>query len=179
MTIHLLTPFSQTKDLGYAYNQSCALVPDGDWICLQDHDTMLLTPDAVNIMYGYIERNPTAGMLTCYTNRIHPTSPQLLNGKMSPKPDIDWHIKKAIWMQKEMGFQTTELHENISGFLMLFSKETWKQHPFIENGGCLGVDTAWWRELKAAGKTILRMDSIYIFHIYRLTNGIKNKTHLL
>lgn len=178
MTIHILTPYSLSKDLGLAYNQACRPIPDNDWICLTDYDTLFLTSDSINIMYEYVRLNPDAGLLTPFTNRIHPTSPQLLDGKVSEVPDIKWHIEKAE-RQKELLYQTTELEKNISGFVMLFSKKTWNEVQFREGGGCLGVDTIFWRALKRAGKKILRMDGLYVFHTYRITQGIDNKKHLL
>lgn len=179
MKIHIQIPFSPEKDLGKSYNEACSLVPEGDWICLLDHDVMFLTPDAINIMYEYVRRNPTAGLLTCYTNRIHSISPQLLCGFSEVhSTNITHHINVAE-KQKQHLYETTDLRKNVSGFLMLFSKETWKKHQFIEGIGCLGVDTAFWQSLVAAGKKILRMDGLYVFHVYRLSNGINNKSHLL
>lgn len=177
MKIHIITPFALDKDLGKAYNEACSLVPDGDWICMLDHDVMFLTPDAINIMYEYVERNPDAGLLVCSTNRIHPLSEQCLNANVSEVTDIAHHIKIAE-QQKHFAYDTTELNKNISGFLMLFKKDTWKQHQFKEGAGCLGVDTAFWQSLVANGKKILRMDGLYVWHTYRLQHGIQNKDHL-
>lgn len=176
MKIHIQIPFSKVKDLGKCYNEACSLVPDGDWICLLDHDVMFLTPDAINIMYGYVERNCEAGLLTCFTNRIHPISPQLFHAA-GFTTDIRDHINIAESVKGAL-YQTSELYRNISGFLMLFNKETWKEHKFKEGAGCLGVDTAFWQSLIDGGKNILRMDGLYVFHIYRLINGINNKEHL-
>lgn len=178
MTIHVITPYSREKSLGKSYNESCRLIPTHDWICLMDYDTLLLTPDAISIMYEYVERFPEAGLLTAYTNRIHPTSPQLLDKKVNDCPDILWHMKKAEQM-KELLYQGTELTGNVSGFLMLISKKTWMEFPFTETGGCLGVDTDYWKRLIAAGKKIIRMDGLYVFHNYRLLAGHKSKSHLL
>lgn len=177
MKIHITIPFATDKDLGKAYNEACAMVPDGDWICILDHDVMFLTPDAINIMYGYVERNPDVGLLTCYANRIHQSSPQLFDRGMMHITDISYHINVAE-KQKQHLYEVTEVDKNISGFLMLFSKETWKQFPFKEGAGCLGIDTAFWQSLVSAGKKILRMDGLYVFHTYRLQNGIQNKDHL-
>lgn len=175
--IHILTPYSLSKDLGKVYNDACRLIPDDHWICLTDYDTLFLTPDAISIMHEYVRRNPEAGLLTPFTNRIHPTSPQLLGGKVSEVPDISWHIKKAE-AQKEFLYQVTEIEKNVSGFVMLFSKKTWNEVKFREGAGCLGVDTMFWKELKAKGKKMLRMDGLYVWHTYRLNTNINDKTHL-
>jgi GT2 family glycosyltransferase len=178
MKIHVTIPFSREKDLGKAYNEACSMIGDDDWICLLDHDVMFLTPDAINIMYGYVERYPDAGMLTCFTNRIHPSSPQLYQG-ISDQTDIIHHINVAGMLRiSNRDYETTPLHSNISGFLMLISKKTWMEIRFVEGVGCLGVDTKFWQALIQKGKKILRMNGLYVFHQYRLQQGISNKDHL-
>lgn len=177
MTVHICTPYSVDKDLGRAYNEAMSRIPDGDWACLIDYDVMFLTPDCGRILHEYATRFPDAGLLTSYTNRIHPLSPQL----HKPAFGIDSvaaNIRIAQTMRKNL-YEVKQLYENVSGFLMLISKESWKQHPFIEGAGCLGVDTHYWRQLKEAGRDMLLMKGLYVWHTYRLTTGIKNKNHLL
>ncbi len=178
MTVHIISPFRQDKNLGKAYNETMQLVPDGDWLCLKDMDTCFLTPDAGNIMLKYIELYPEAALFTCFTNRISTLSHmQLLNGKISENSDIRTHIKLAEQQKKKL-HTATIINGTISGMLMLLSKEQWNEMPFVENDACLGVDTEYSRRLHANGKTILRMDGLYIFHTYRLMNGIYHKKHL-
>src|SRR5690606_25236005 len=38
-------PYNTSKNIGKALNDFCALVPDKDWICLQDGDMLYLTPE--------------------------------------------------------------------------------------------------------------------------------------
>ncbi len=63
--------------------------------------------------------------------------------------------------------------------LMLLSKKAWKENPFTEDLKCLGVDSEISIRLREQGKTILRMDGLYVWHTYRLMNGIRDKQHLL
>ncbi|HLA53220.1 MAG TPA: hypothetical protein VK618_07940, partial [Flavitalea sp.] len=77
MKVNIMIPYALDKNLGRAYNETMRMVDDGDWACLMDYDVQLLTPDAGKILHDYAIRFPHAGMLTCYTNRIHPSSPQL------------------------------------------------------------------------------------------------------
>lgn len=179
MNVHLLTPFSIDKNLGAAYNRSLSLIPDDDWVCLIDYDVLLLTPDAGNIIHEYAARNLDAGLITCYTNRVSPKSTaQLLTGSLMECSDIKSHILLAEEQRKHL-YQITEINQDISGMLMMISKRTWNEFKFSESGKCLGVDTEYNRRLRAAGKKILRADGLYCFHTYRMTQGIKSKSHLL
>lgn len=178
--IHIVTPYSNEKNLGKAYNQSMALIPDNDWACILDYDTLLLTPDIGIILSKYseiFENSEDVRMLTCFTNRIHPMSKQLLNNKINDNADVRVHIQIAE-KQKQYLYQTTEL-DVFSGFLMLMKKEWWYEQQFTEDLKCLGVDSNYRERLAGRGKKIMRMDGLYVWHTYRLMNGIKDKAHLL
>jgi GT2 family glycosyltransferase len=175
----MMIPYDPGKNLGRAYNEAMIMVPDHDWACLMDYDVMLLTPDAGKILQEYASRADNNTLLTCYTNRVSRLSTmQLLTGTISEEADIREHIKLAE-KQKHLLYQATEIRRDISGMLMLLSKNLWLRYNFPDNGGCLGVDTLYNRMLRGAGKKIMRMDGLYVFHAYRLTTGINNKTHLL
>lgn len=166
------------KDLGLAYNQAMAMIPDDSAACLCDLDTCFLTPDAGWILEEYMNRNPDAGILTCFTNRISPLSKgQLLDSTISDNTDIKHHVQVAEF-QKKFLFETSEINRDISGFLMVVSKKVWQQHPFPELGKAIGVDTHYGRAIRAAGLKILLMQGLYIWHTYRLLNGITDKKHL-
>jgi GT2 family glycosyltransferase len=178
MKVHIVKPYSLEKNLGKAYNEAMALIPDGDWACLMDYDTMFLTPDCGKILHEYVNWNPTAGIFTCFTNRIHPlANDQLLDGECSENTCMQYHVERA-YNQKRFLFKATELKKQISGFLMMISKKTWSEHKFSEEGKCLGVDNDFSLRVLESGKSILRMDGVYVLHLYRLKNGIKDKTHL-
>lgn len=176
--IHIKIPFAEDKNLGRAYNQAFAGLPAEDWVCLIDHDVLFLTPDAINLMHEYTRSYPDTGIFTCYTNRIHPLSKeQLLNGQVSDNTCMDYHMQIA-YNQKRFGLGVSEIKHIISGFLMLVKVETWQSIKFSEHGKCLGVDNDFSQKILDSGKKIYRMDSIYVWHTYRLKNGITNKEHL-
>lgn len=157
------------------------LLPDGDSACLRDIDTLFLTPDQPAIIEEYAKLYPDA-VLTCFTNRVSELSRlQLLGGVVSEVGDIREHIKLAEKQADEYKItkRATEINRDISGMLMVVPKEIWKRFPFDDSGKCLGVDTYWNRQIRAAGVKVLRMDAIYIFHTYRMANGVKDKRHLL
>lgn len=179
MKVHIIKPYSIEKNLGKAYNEAMAMIPDGDWACLMDYDTMFLTPDCGQILSEYVVKYPSAGMFTCFTNRIHPLSQcQLLDGVISDNVCVDYHIERA-YNQKRKLFQVSPIDHPISGFLMMISKQTWNDCKFSESGKCLGVDNDFSANILERSKNILRMDGLYVWHTYRLMNGIKDKTHLM
>jgi len=176
--IHVKIPFSEDKNLGKAYNQAFGGVGENDWVCFMDHDVLLLTYDAINLMYEYTRNYPEAGIFTCYTNRIHPLSTdQLLNGHISDNTNVEYHVQLA-YNQKRFGVMVSEIKHVISGFLMLISKKTWNEIKFSESGKCLGVDNDFSGNVLERGKKIYRMESVYVWHTYRLMNGLSNKDHL-
>lgn len=174
--IHIITPYSLDKKLGVAYNEAMRLIPDGDSACLMDYDTQFLTPDFGHILSEYSSLHQNS-VLTCYTNRIHPLSPQLLNGSINDDSDIRNHINMAE-KQKEKLYQVKQI-DIMSGFLMVVPKLIWNKVKFNEELNLLGVDSDYRQKLNAEGVPILLMEGLYIFHTYRIMNGIKDKSHLL
>jgi hypothetical protein len=176
--VHIIAPYRIDKNLARAYNEAMQLIPDGDYACLHDIDVSFLTPDAGQILHNYALKFPKAGLLTCYTNRVSALSKmQLLKSVIDADLQYGHHVQLAE-KQKQKLYCVTHISTDISGMLMLVSKAHWKEFPFVENGGCLGVDTAYGRMMHSAGKSILRMDGLYVFHGYRVLNGIHNKEHL-
>lgn len=179
MKVHIMVPYSLDKNLGKCYNSAMATIPDGDWACFMDYDAMLLTPDAGAILHKYAEEYPYAGILTALTNRVHPISRhQLYGGLVSEESDIRKHIRIAEECRKHCYDAKPILRENVSGFLMMISKRTWNEFKFTEDLQCLGVDTDYSKRLRSAGRFLLVMQGLYVFHQYRMANGIHNKAHL-
>jgi GT2 family glycosyltransferase len=179
MQVHILKPFRVDKNLGKAYNEAMQLIPENDWACLCDLDTCFLTPDAGNILHEYAFRFPDTGIFTCFTNRVSTLSvKQLLNGQVSDEENMTQHIAIAEDRKKFL-YTVSTINRDISGMLMMVSKKVWNSYQFPEDKKCLGVDTYYNRIIRGAGLQILRMNGLYIWHTYRLKNGIKDKTHLL
>jgi GT2 family glycosyltransferase len=177
VTVHIVKPYSVDKNLGKAYNYAMSLIPDGDWACLMDYDTTFLTSDCGVILHEYAKLLPDAGMLTCFTNRIHPKADQQLIGGISDDFNLLSHIATAK-NQRNFLYNYTELKREVSGFLMMVSKDTWNAVKFNESENkCLGIDNEYCWALFDAGKKIYRMDGLYVWHTYR-PFGIMDKSHL-
>lgn len=183
MKIHIVHPYDPTeeKNLGKSYNEAFENVAEDDWVCLMDWDVMFLTHDAIKRMYEYVKKYPDTGIFTCWTNRLHRGAIQQVDLTMFDENHIREHIKRAKELIEICETRTTELYKHISGFLMLISKKTWNEIKFNEDGKCLGVDNEYSDRILQSGKKILRMDSIYALHLYRMgmSNDYKDKSHLL
>jgi GT2 family glycosyltransferase len=179
MNVHIIKPYSLEKNLGKVYNEAMNRIPDGDWACLMDYDTCFLTDDCGRILHEYATKYPEAGLFTSFTNRIHPkATDQLLDGQFSENLNMGYHIDRA-YNQKRLLYKVTELNHEVSGFLMMVSKETWKKTKFVENAKCLSVDNQFSWTILESGKQIYRMDGLYVWHSYRIKNGVKDKSHLI
>lgn len=170
-------PYRIDKNLGKAYNEEFERAKDEDWVMLCDHDTCLLTPDTIANINHYAHILPDAGLLTCFTNRIHPlATDQLIDGSPSENFDMKYWIGRARNQRSKL-FEYTEIKREVSGFVMVISKRTWMKHKFIEQPSPLGVDNYFCWKILADGLKIYRMDGIIVWHTYRDQN-IHDKSHL-
>jgi len=182
--IYDIIPYSTEKNLGKAYNDAIAGLPDDCHVCLRDGDTCWLTPDYGVHLAEYVRLNPNA-VLTCWTNRINEKAEQQYLLKFREDSDIKNHLIIAEG-QRQYLYQTTPLHGFVSGFCLVLPKSLWQQHKFAEKqvyedrgpNNMLGVDNDWTNRVRAAGAPVLRMDGIYMWHTYRLLTGDQDKTHL-
>ncbi len=171
------TPFCAEKNLGREYNRTMKRAPKGEFVVLRDLDTMLLTPDAPLLIQEAINKFPDTGIFTAFTNRISPSSPQLWNKRMMENSDVRFWVQQAQ-IAKAKHKTITEIGQPISGFLMVINRSTWEKIKFREGGSPLGVDSEFSKAVLDSGLKIRRIDSLLVFHTYRLTTGIHNKHHL-
>lgn len=181
MDIYYKIPYSVYKDLGAAYNTAMRELPkDDDWCALMDYDTMFLHPHFGKQIHDIIHAHPYAGMFTCVSNRTG-NPRQRYAGIISNNPDIRHHRKIAEHQYNNHYADVRVLMNHISGFLMIVQKKTWKNIKFRERSAStniLGVDHDFGDRLLKAGKNIILMKGVYIFHYYRMLEGIRAKEHL-
>lgn len=173
--LHIVDPYDNNLNLGAAYNKTMSYFGQDDWVCLKDHDTLFLLPDTIRHISRYTELFPNAGILTCYTNRLA-NGEQLTGARCSENDSIRNHITVAKAIEAGL-YSTTRMIKPISGFLMVIRKSTWDRVKFDD--GCLGVDNKYHLKIVAAGMDVLRMNGIYVWHTYRLINGVRDKKHLI
>ena len=192
MSIYYFTPFNKDGNFGDEINKYCRLVPsEEDYICILDGDCMFLTHNFGKQLEDIVEKykNDNIGLFTCLVNRTG-TLRQCFNGVISEDPNIRNHRNIAIQLQKERYDQVVELKEFISGHLMLFKKKTWEFVGYFAdsvsermqvkgiNKNILGVDNRFSRRILKNGYKIYLMTGVYLFHYYRLNEGIQSKDHL-
>lgn len=184
--IYHFQPYSTERNLGKAYNDHIKLIGDDDVAVLTDGDTCWLTPDYGMVIAEYVAKYPDA-VLTCWTNRINEKAEQQYPDKsVRENSNIVDHLNIA----KSLSYNdvhATPLHGFVSGFCLVVPKKVWNETKFPEQQmyegrgphNLLGVDNFWTNEIRAKGVQVLRMESVYIWHTYRLLTGDHDKSHLL
>ncbi len=174
--IYYFTPYALNKNLGAEYNHYMNLLErDQDWACFVDADVMFLTPDFGQQIHDIVKKYPNTGMFTATTNRVG-TIKQRYKGELSKNPDIRYHKRLAMRLQKSNYDKVEDLYCRISGLIMVIQKKTWKKVKFPE--GLLGVDYEFSNELHYNGFNILLMKGVYVLHYYRLLEGRCSIKHL-
>src|ERR1035437_1519813 len=100
--LHFISPYSHSRDLGNAYNESVKIIPNSeDWICLIDADCMFLVPDFGHQIQEIIDLyGNTAGLFSCVVNRVGNLK-QCYNNTISEDPNILNHRKIALQLSQE------------------------------------------------------------------------------
>ncbi len=165
MKIHYLTPYSIEKNIGKAYNEACELVPDGDWICLRDGDTMFLTPEwgqhIQQIAEVAIQSN--YALVGCMTNRLATNSRQII-GEYD-NHDIKYHHMGAINRRELYGNEIIDFQHVLAAHFLLFPRSTWDKVKFAEK--TVHFDTLFSNSVAKWGKLGLAT-GLYIYHMYRI-----------
>lgn len=173
-------PYNSKKNIGKAYNDFAALVPDDAWICFMDADTMPTTPDYGTQIEEIIKENPKVKAFTCYTNRVG-CPWQIAPGSDWKNDDMRYHRQLGAEMQKkhrtEVEDMSTQKHL-LSGQFICVHKSVWKKIGGVAEKGMLGVDNDFHRRLRLHGIHLYIAKGLYVYHWYR--GGDKTDTsHLV
>lgn len=172
--VHYGVPYALDMNLGRAYNDFCESVPDGDWICLMDADSMFLTNNYGKLIAQTIKKNPEYSMFGCVTNRLR-AKDQLVDG-MYEDPNMLNHKKVAEYVSMENYTKVTQVDKPIAGLMMVFKKEDWKRNKF--RNGLIGIDTMFGQGMLDLGLRIGVMQGVYKLHYYRMMEGKDSLDHL-
>ena len=167
VSVHHITPARADKNLGKAINQIIEGLPDNDWICLRDIDTVPPYHEAfISQVEELVNNNQGYELLGCMTNRLG-LKWQLVDGMFD-----EWDMKKHREVAKELAKKNTikPLHrgQTVGGLFMLFSKQTWKKYGKFPEGGIKikGSFVDYHFSLAVRGKKGIA-EGIYLFHNYR------------
>ncbi len=180
--LYFFTPYSLQRKLLDAYDHYLNLVNDDDWVCFTDGDTAFLCSDFGHKIDQYITKYPDTGLFTSYASRCF--YPYQVPGAVNQQNDsIRYHKQIANTHNQVQHLNVNEINLRIAGHLMAIKKSTWlkirdqvyekAKYETIE-----GVDTAISNAILSNGMKIRLMKSIYIFHYFRLIEGVPNKKHL-
>lgn len=160
-------PYSTEKNIGKALNEFCELVPDNDWICLQDGDMMYLTPDwGVQIERVIQKYGNHFSLIGCVTNRLG-RNIQTVQGVDYDNHDIKYHYQKAIDLREQHFAEVEDItaKKYVAGLFMLFPKRLWNEIKFKENTP--SFDDEFSKEVIRKGGKLGLMKGLYVYHWYR------------
>lgn len=180
--IYYSTPYATDFNIGRAYNEFVALLPDDAWVCLRDGDTCFTTPDSnwgKQIADIVKKHGNDFQLIGCYTNRL--ASPNQLYNKAFSE-DWDWMEHKQIGKQLYNNHydEVVKVQHGIAGMFLLFPKSTWLKCRFKEDLPYRIFDTDFCNKIKKLGGKIGMAKGIYLFHDYRAgkENPKQNVSHL-
>ena len=176
--IHYLQPYAVDKNIAHAYNKAVELVPDSDWVCITDQDSLWLLPDQKAQVQKVVDSKPPVELFGCMTNRLN--VPDQLSLGMFSVNEMQRHIDQAKELQSRNYGQYKETKNTIAGLFMLFRKSDWKRV-----GGFDEMPEPWHFKFdtffsqKFDKKAILT--GVYLFHLYRwgAENPAKSVEHLI
>lgn len=162
-------PWSSEKNLGKAYNEFAALVPDDAWICFMDADTIPTTSDYGALIESIIRQNPEAEAFTCVTNRIG-CPWQIAEGSDWESDDMRYHRRFGMSCHMLHGAtleDVTDKKHLLSGQFICITKKLWNDIGGVKEDGMLGIDNDLHRRIKAAGRRLFLSKGLYVYHWYR------------
>lgn len=179
--VHYSNPYSADKNIGKVLNDFCAMVPDGDWICLQDGDMMYLTPDwGRQITDAIVRYGDRYALIGCLTNRLG-RSIQRHNGVFSNDHDMRRHYQIACELKDSNWSEVKDITSQgyVAGMFMLFPKSTWNRVKFVENTATF--DDQFSREVLRKRGRLGLMTGLYVYHLYRIWSDspVGDKKHLI
>lgn len=180
MKVFYNVPWDSDKNIGKAYNEFAALVPDDAWICFMDADTIPTTTFYGKIIEDIISDNPKVLAFTCVTNRIG-CPWQLAEGADWSNDDMRYHRDFGQAQYEKYGTKVvdmTNMNHPMSGLFMCIHKSIWKKMGGANPKGMLGIDQDIHKRIRAVGEHVYLAKGLYMYHWYR-GGDKKEKSHLL
>lgn len=170
-SVHHITAGRSDKNIGKAINDIAKMVPDQDWICYRDIDTIPMYHEKFFKQCEEIAERGDFDLVGCITNRLG-LERQLYQKKISNNPDMLYHREIAKELFEQNGSKVTRVTGGIGGIMMLFSKEIWKKVGGFEEGYIVHpngnfFDYEFCQKVRQVKGSIGVADGIYLFHFYR------------
>jgi len=169
--VHHITAGRADKNIGKAINDIVKGLPDSDWVCLRDIDTMPMNHVEFIKQCEDIANNGEFDLVSCMTNRIGLVDQQH-NKIISDDPNIENHIKIGKELFQIHGSSVTKTFNTIAGIMMLFPKSIWSKVGGFDEGGIVNDkhqfhDYLFSTKVKKARGRLGIAKGIYLFHLYR------------
>lgn len=169
MTLHPMMPFALDRNLGAAYNRALAMIPDGDWAILLDHDMMLTTREWYRQFDEAARFAPHAGAIVAVTNRIDAVWQRA--GESDPNNhDIGYHTAIGRERLKRRTLLDISQTKGFGGVCFAVSKAAWRAAGGFADG-LLCVDHSLHFRVRAAGRRVYLHEGIYVYHRRRAFVG--------
>lgn len=174
--ISYIQPYATDLNIGRAYNEEVARIPDDHYVVILDQDVMFLHPKTKAQIQAIVNKNTDYALFGCRLSRIG-SGRQCPGGQSSDDPNIMNHYEIAKDLHEREYGQVSHYHYPIAGAFMCFPKATWNRVKFQEKN--IAFDTQFSRDVMRFGK-IGMMEGVYLFHLYRLwaENPKAYKDHL-
>lgn len=166
LRIVYLSPHRPDKNIGKAYNDDIALMPDNAWIVIHDSDACFLLPHSKTYLEQALKAHGDEfGLIGCITNRLGGLH-QCYKGVFSEEKDISKHYENSLEAWEEFGTEI-EPTSGVAGLCMIFKKETWKKAGGFKEK-IITADTEFNKSVSKLGLKIGLAKGIYMFHSYRI-----------
>ena len=177
MKIYYNIPWSTDKNLGKAYNDFMQLLDKGDYAVFLDGDAMFC-----HTFYGkqieHIIKNHKGALYTCMTNRVN--CQLQLSGNWHSN-DMKDHVNHAETLYNSFTHSLqdiTDIFPELSGVMMVVSKEAWEKAGGFMEDKMLGIDNDFHARVRDSGEKVWLMRGVYVYHWYR-GGDCKKKDHLI
>lgn len=165
-----MMPYAADRNLGRAYNDAIALLPEDAWAVLLDHDSLQTTRDWFRVLAEAIAFKPEAGAFVAVTNRIDAVWQRASEADPNNHED-GYHCaigKSRLTHRTLLDITDTK---GFGGVTFALSKRAWREAGGFADG-LLCVDHSIHFRLRARGYRIYLLESLYVYHRRRAFVGV-------
>lgn len=164
-----MTPYALDRNLGRAYNEAMALLPEDAWGAFLDHDAMNTTRDWYRLIVEAIAFKPDAGAFVAVTNRID-AAWQRAQEADPENHDIGYHTAIGLARLKRRTLLDITDTKGFGGVHFAVSKTAWREAGGFADG-LLCVDHSLHFGLQRAGRRVYLLENLYVYHRRRAFVG--------
>jgi GT2 family glycosyltransferase len=161
--LDIRVPYATDKNLGKEYNRILA-ESTSDWVLLLDHDVFLALNRKWYEICVHTMLNHSSALATCWTNKGGSALPWIAHPETEPIADLNFHKAMSKQIFNTHGFSVTPI-KKATGFFMLINKKDWQEVGGFPGKGMVQEDWGYCDKLNEAGKKIVRMDGLYVYHM--------------